>query len=258
MNNSFLITAWKKIVTAYLLSGMLGFILGSLFIYLGKVDPVTVFDMSTKRISYAVPVMNRIVRFGVDTGIFLFIWNSIAALATISFLYTADWFNPQHVESAPAAIRKFFCTEKKMKLLCFLPGCRRFQQEPLRRLYIWLMVPLLGMILLGLESGMSVSTSKFIFGSYVTGVVAFLPHGVVEIPAFSLAGAMAFSAHLMLRKRREYTNSQAVFHEVENHQRKLPFRRIVFLVIAGLLVAGLIEAHVTGVILRACASEMHV
>lgn len=244
MHNSFFINAWKKIVIAYMLSCVLGFVLGSLFIYLGNVDPVTVLDVSTKRISYAVPVMNRIVQFGVDSGIFLFIWNSIAAMATISFIYTADWFNPHHAEAAPAAIRKFFCTKKKMKFLCFLPGCRRFQEESLRRLYVWLMVPLLGMILLGLESGMSISTSKFVFGSYVAGVIAFIPHGIVEIPAFSLAGAMAFSAHLMIKKRREYTDSKAVFNEVEIHRKKLPLRRIVFMVIGGLLVAGLIEAHV--------------
>jgi hypothetical protein len=249
MNTLCFISAWKKIVIAYLLSCVIGFLLGSLFIYLGNIDPATVFDVSTKRISYAVPVMNHIVQFGVDAGIFLFLWNSFAAMTTISFLYTADWFNPHDVESAPAAIRRFFCKKKEMKLLCFLPGCRRFQKESLRRLYVWLMVPLLGMILLGLESGMSVSTSKVIFGSYMSGVIAFLPHGIVEIPAFSLAGAMVFSAHLVMKKEREYTNSQAVFQKLKIHRKIMPLRKIFILVILGLLVAGLIEAHVTRMVL---------
>jgi uncharacterized membrane protein SpoIIM required for sporulation len=254
MTTPFFLNAWKKIILAYILSCILGFALGSAFIYLGNADPAAVFDISTKRISYAVPVMNRVVQFGVDNGVFLFLWNTIAALVTISFLYTADWFNPHHIKFTPGAVRKFFCTEKKMKLLCFLPGCRKLQEESLRRLYVWLMVPFLGMILLGLESGMSISTSKFIFGSYMSGIISFLPHGLVEIPAFALAGAMAFSAHLLIKKERDYTNSETVFHNVEMHRKKLPFQRIVFLVIAGLFVAGFIEAHVT----QAIVSKMYV
>lgn len=250
MKNPLLISAWLKIVSAYIVSCLFGFVLGSILIRLGNINPETVFNMSTKRISYAVPVMNRIVQMGVDTGVFLFLWNSIAALATISFLYTADWFNPCHVDSPPAGIRKFFCTEKKMKLLCFLPGCRRFEQESLRRLYVWLMVPLLGMILLGFESGMSISTSKFVFGSYAAGVVAFLPHGVVEIPSFSLAGATAFSAHLLIKKERQDKCGGVLFRRLEMHRKELPLKRIILWVVLGLLVAGFVEAHVTQAILR--------
>jgi len=79
-----------------------------------------------------------------------------------------------------------------MKLLCFLPGCIAIEDESIRRVYVWLMVPWLGMTLLGLESGLTASTSAVVFGSYMTGVVALIPHGMVEIPTVSFAGAVTF------------------------------------------------------------------
>ncbi len=87
-----------------------------------------------------------------------------------------------------------------MKALCYLPGCLRIEEESIRRLYVWLSIPLLGIILLGAECGFIVSTAAYITGSYFIGFVAFLPHGIIEIPAITLAGAVAFSAHILMKE----------------------------------------------------------
>ena len=67
-----------------------------------------------------------------------------------------------------------------MKLLCHLPGCSKIEVESLRRLYVWLLVPLLGIVLLGLESGLQVATAGEIIGSLSAAVISLLPHGLIE------------------------------------------------------------------------------
>jgi len=240
-----LYSAWKKLIAAYLLSAAAGLVGGTLLIRLAGLPPEHIFEASTKRLSYALPLFEAGSRFGVDLGILLFLWNLTGALITISFLYTAEWFDPDRLDSSPQGLRKIFCGRKKMKLLCRLPGCARIEAEPLRRLYVWLMIPFLGMMLLGIESGLLVSTTTFISGSFLAAVVSLLPHGLVEISTFALAGAVAYSAHPVAAKYARQDRTGMAFHRIETHRRALPIKTIVLAVIGGLLVAGLIEAHVT-------------
>ena len=115
----------------------------------------------------------------------------------------------------------------------------------MRRLYVWLMVPLLGMILLGTESGLSASTARVIFGSLQAAILSLAPHGIIEIPTFALAGAVAYSAHLRIRSLARGNQIDRVFGEIELHKRGLPIKKIVLCVIGGLLIAAMIEAHLT-------------
>lgn len=224
---------------------VIGFLLGSILIGIDILAPGAVFEISTKRISFALPVLDSGAAVGINSGLLLFAWNSLGALASVSFLYTAAWFNPRQTDLFPKIIRRFFCLKKQMRLLCYLPGCRQFEAEALRRVYVWLMVPLLGMMLLGIENGLSISTARFTFGSYYIGMIALLPHGIVEIPAFTLAGAVAFSAQLCVKQNIETKNIDALFSEVETYRNDLPIMKIIVAVIFGLLVSGLIEAHIT-------------
>lgn len=245
VKNAFFGSAWIYILFAYITSGIIGFGFGSFLMGFANLEPETVFDMSTKRLSYALPFIQHGQHFGVDQGVLIFLWNALGAAATISFVYTVSWFDPARKDRHPRIMRKFFCIPKPMRLLCYLPGCRRFEEEPLRRVYVWLMVPLLGMILLGMESGMSLSVGKTVFGSHFIALVALLPHGIIEIPTFSLAGAVAFSAHLMIKRHGgDLTNNQA-FEKVERYRNDLPIKKIALAVMVGLLVAGIIEAHIT-------------
>jgi uncharacterized membrane protein SpoIIM required for sporulation len=132
-----------------------------------------------------------------------------------------------------------------MKLLCFLPGCSKIEEEPLRRLYVWLMVPYIGMILLGFETGLSTSTAKNLFGSYLTGIVSLLPHGIIEIPAIALAGAVTFSAHLLIKPKVAGNMVATVFQDVDAYRNELPIKKISLSVILCLFFAGLVEAHFT-------------
>lgn len=242
---SLFLNGWTRLIFAYLISFALSFAVGIFFIKILKTSPETLFEISTKRLSYAFPVFQTGAKLGVDEGILLFIWNSMGALITISFLYTASLFNPHNIALFPQSIRKAFCGKKRMKLFCFLPGCQKITEESLRRVYVWLMVPLLGMILLGTESGLTVSTSSYIFGSYFTGFVSLIPHGIIEIPTIALAGAVTFSAHLLIKEKARENMTAEIFEDVERYKTEIPLQKIVLIVILCLFFAGLVEGHLT-------------
>ena len=230
---------------AYIISAAAGMVFGTVLLNLIKIAPETIFEISTKRISYALPVISMGTEAGLDAGLLLFIWNSMGALATISFIFTATLFNPFNMDRSPRVIRNVFCSRSRMKLLCFLPGCMKIEQEPLRRLYVWLMIPLVGMMLLGIETGLSISTAKTIFGSYLTGIASLLPHGIIEIPAFAMAGAVTYSGHLLIKPEISVNPIGKVFQGLESHRSGMPITIIAIAVIFCLLLAGMIEAHVT-------------
>lgn len=230
---------------AYFVSFGLSFALGVFFIQVVKISPEAIFHFSTKRVSYVFPILESGVAMGIDRGIIIFIWNAIGSLVTISFLYTAPLFNPDNIEQFPSVLRKALCGRKKMKLLCFLPGCQRIEIESLRRLYVWLMIPWLGMILLGIESGMTVSTSSYLFGSYLVGFASLIPHGIIEIPAISYAGAVTFTAHLLVKVKIKRSISARIFENLNTYITEVPLLKVICIVLFFLIVAGLIEAHVT-------------
>lgn len=245
MYRSTLYTAWRRLIQAYIISFASSMVVGTVLLNLINVAPETIFELSTKRLSYALPVIAMGADAGIDVGVMLFVWNSIGALATISFIFTAGLFNPFNMYRPPQFIRKVFCSRSRMKLLCFLPGCMEIKEEPLRRLYIWLMVPFIGMILLGIETGLSVSTTKIIFGSYLTGIISLLPHGIIEIPAIAMAGAVTYSGHLLIKPKISSNSIHKVFQDLESHRNHLPVKIVTLSVISCLLIAGMIEAYVT-------------
>jgi len=248
-NKSLIFSAWGKLLRAYIISFALSFATGIVLVHVFAMAPQTLFELSTQRISYAMPFFDMGSHFGVDRSVLLFIWNSVGALMTISFIYSAALLNPHHICSFPHGVRKILCGKTRMKLLCLLPGCLKIKEESLRRLYIWLMVPFLGIILLGIESGLSVSTTTFIFGSYSTGIISILPHGIIEIPAITLAGAVTFSAHILVKGKAQQTASHSLFAQVETYRTQIPISKIACIVICFLLLAGFIEAHVTSTIM---------
>lgn len=245
-----LVSAWKMLLLAYVGTFVVSFAAGLILIKVFHISPEQIYQISTKRISYALPVIQKAARTGIDPGILIFAWNGLGALATLSFIYTASLFNPRRIDLFPHFIRNMFCGRTRMKLLCFLPGCRPIQEESLRRVFVWLMVPLLGIILLGAESGFTVSTSIFIFDSYLIAFVSLLPHGIIEIPAFALAGAVSYSAHLLLRKRMFNREPAGIFGELEAYRQKLPVTTLGVAVLFCLLSAGLVEGRLTGSLIR--------
>ncbi len=232
-------------IRAYLIAMVISLAIGLMVIRVGFLSPERLFDASTQRIASVLPAFELGIRAGLDLGLLLFGWNLFGAFATISFLYTAAFFNPDHMGMPPRRLRRIFCGSRKMKLLCHLPGCSKIKVESLRRLYVWLMVPLLGIILLGLESGLQISTGVYLHGSLMAAVAPLLAHGLIEIPIFILAGAVTFSAHLCIRKAVQRNQTQSVFQKLDAHRKAMPIRTIAWSVIGGLLVAGLVEAHVT-------------
>jgi uncharacterized membrane protein SpoIIM required for sporulation len=245
MHSRFLYTAWKRLIIAYLASFTAALAVGLVLLNYGHVAPDALFEFSTKRLAYAFPVMEIGAKAGIDGGVLLFLWNCTAALATLSFVYSAALFNPLKATQRPRVLRKLFCNPTPMRLLCFLPGCLKIKMESLRRLYVWLMVPLIGMILLGTETGLSASTAKLVFGSFKAGILSLAPHGIIEIPTFALAGAVAYSGHLLIKPQAPGDQVDRVFRNLEAHRQALPIKRIALSVIAGLLIAAMVEAHLT-------------
>lgn len=248
-NKSLFYNAWARLIFAYFVSFALSFAVGIFFIKILRIAPETIFEISTKRLSYVFPVFEKGEELGIDRGILLFFWNTLGSLVTISFLYTAPLLNPQNISLFPQSIRKVFCGRKRMKILCFLPGCLKIEEESLRRLYVLLMIPWLGMILLGIESGLTVSTSTYIFGSYFISFVSLIPHGMIEIPTISLAGAVTFSAHLLIKEKAKGNLIGEIFGNVERYTNEVPLQKIILIVIFCLLIAGLVEGHITQKIL---------
>ena len=246
--------AWKKMIAAYLLSFTVSLVIGTCLITVAHLKPDSLFMASTKRLSYALPILEMGTRFGIDLGILLFFWNTIGALLTISFIYTTAWFNPHFKGRFPSVLRSIFCGTTRMKLLCYLPGCKKIEEEPIRRVYVWVMVPLLSMILLGIESGMTVSTGAYLFGSFSSSFMALVPHGLVEIPTLALAGAVPFSAHLLIKEISLNNGVPFVFQQVEKHRNTLPIKKVAGFAIGGLFAAGLVEAHLTQWIMNSLLS----
>jgi len=254
-NRSLFYSAWSRLIFAYLVSFFVSFAAGIFLIFILRVAPETLFEISTKRLSFAFPVFETATKLGIDIGIVLFFWNTLASLLTISFLYTAPLFNPHNISLFPRSIRKAFCGTKRMKLLCFLPGCQKIEEESLRRLYVWLMIPWLGMILLGIESGLIVSTSTYIFGgSYLIGFVSLIPHGIIEIPSISFAGAVTFSVHLLIKEKARENRTVEIFEDVKSYTKEVPLQKIILIVSACLFIAGLVEGHLTQRIVDTLAS----
>ncbi len=242
---SLLYKAFLQLVCVYLVSVLLSLFAGLVVVHYCNVPPETLFRVSSSRISHVVPLFNAGVGWGIDQGIILFLWNSLVALITISFFYAYPLFDPEKKELSKRPLRAIFIGRQPMKLLCYLPGCRKIEQEPLRRLYVWLMMPLLGMVLLGVETGMMIAAAEVGFKSYLVSIVAFLPHGVIEIPAIALAGTVAFSGHLVVKETVFITENKRVFTELDVYRNHLPIKRILIVVIIGLGVAGFVEAHIT-------------
>jgi len=205
--------------------------------------------VSTKRLSYALPVFDAGLQHGIDMGVLLFIWNSLGALITLSFINTVALFNPYHVGLSPKGVRKLFCGKTRMKIFCYLPGCAKIEAESLRRVYVWAMVPLLGIVLLGIESGLQVSTATYLFGSFFSAIIALLPHGLIEIPTLALAGAVTYSANLLVNAQATGHTTGVVFQQIEKHRNAMPIMKIALLVIGCLFAAGWVEAHVTQMML---------
>jgi len=235
-----------RLIRAYLISFAASMLAGYILVEWFQLEPKKLFEISTQRLAAAGSLFQKGIAFGIDPGILLFIWNSLGALATISFIYTSSLLNPQNITRFPQGLRKSLVGTSRMKALRFLPGCSTIEEEPLRRLYVWLMVPLLGIILLGAECGFIVSTATHLFGSYLNGIMSLVPHGIIEIPAFSLAGAVTFSGHLLVKGRAGQYPADVVFDDVQIYRKTLPVRTIALLVILCLLIAGFVEAHITG------------
>jgi hypothetical protein len=241
--------AWKKLLLAFLFAFAISITIGIMLIKIIGISPEAIYQISSKRISHVLPLLESGAKAGIDPGLLIFLWNGLGALATISFIYTAAFFDPLKLTVFPRGLRKMFSGRGRMKMFCFLPGCRDIEEEPLRRVYVWLMVPLLGMILLGVEIGFSLSTSIFLFDSAALAFISLMPHGIIEIPALAMAGAVSFSAHQLMRREISANRVDCVFAEIDAYKRKLPVAVIAFTVLLCLLSAALIEARVTGMIM---------
>lgn len=237
--------AWTKLIYAYLVSFIFSFAAGIFLILILRVEPEIIFEISTKRLSYAFSVFETSAKLGVDPGIMLFIWNTSGALFTISLLYFTPLFNRHNIDLFPQGIRRALCGSRKMKILCFLPGCMKIQEESLRRLFVWVMIPWLGIILLGVESGLTVSTSAYIFGSYSIGFVSLIPHGIIEIPTICFAGAVTFAANLLIKEKSKTSTALEIFEELEKYKNYVPLKKCIIIVVFFLLIAGLVEGHIT-------------
>lgn len=241
--------AWVKLLRAYLISFAASLSAGYILIEWIALNPQKIFDITTKRLHAAGTIFEKSLGLGIDPAILLFFWNSAGALATVSFIYSASLINPAQVHQFPKPVRKALVGTVPMKALRFLPGCRAIRKEAVRRAYVWLMVPLLGMILLGAECGFMVSSATHLFDSYLMGIMSLVPHGVVEIPAFSLAGAVTLSGHLKVKQAAGTLGENAVFDALAAHREKIPIRGLSLFVMLCLLIAGFVEAHITGTVL---------
>lgn len=135
--------------------------------------------------------------------------------------------------------------QKRMKLLCYLPGCRAIESENIRRLYVWLMIPLLGILLLGLESGLLMTVGTHSLKDFFLSFLTFLPHGIIEIPAFTLAGAVTYAGHLLVKNEVENGAGSEIFTRLHEYRKTLnPFMTGIG-VTGVLFLAAMIEAHVT-------------
>ena len=248
-DSALLLRAWKRLIVAWVAAFAASLAVGFCLIYGFRIAPEKLLALSTQRLAAAGAVLEKGIQLGIDSGLILFFWNICGALATISFIYTASLINPRNIDRFPRLLRKSLCGQKPMKGLCFLPGCAEVKGEPLRRLYVWLMVPLLGTLLLGTECGLIVAAVTRISGSFAVGIVSLLPHGIIEIPAFSLAGAIPFSAHLLVKKIAGNTATEAVFDQMQAYRHRLPVRTIVWVVVLCLCISGWIEGHITPLLL---------
>ncbi len=237
--------AWKRLVVTYLLTAGGCFFIGRALLESGIISAESLFELSTKRISSVAAFFSVGGERGIDPGIIIFFWNLGGAYLSISLLFFALLFNPEKKGDSPRWLRAVFCGNHRMKMLCYLPGCRNYSEESLRRLYVWLMIPFLGMMLLGVESGFMLATSGEGLVPFLRSIFHFIPHGLIEIPAFAMAGAVTYSGHLLLKKTMADSDERAVFLAVKEYVSSFPLMSLCFSIAVLLFFAAMIEAHLT-------------
>ena len=114
-----LLQAWIKLIRAYLISFAASLAAGYFLIEWVHLDSQKLFEISTKRLAIAGSLFEKGMAFGIDTGILLFVWNFLGALATISFVYTASLINPRNITRFSRRLRESLVGTFNMKALRF-------------------------------------------------------------------------------------------------------------------------------------------
>lgn len=244
-DKSLLFTGWKQLLKMYLASLAVGVVCGLLLIQVFHVPAELVFQLSSSRVAHAAAVFDAGVSLGIDQGVLIFVWNVSAAFVSMGFFFCFPLFDAEHRYDFPQIVRKMVLGQRPMKLLCYLPGCRSIERENLRRLYVWLMVPLLGIMLLGLESGLMMTVGIHSVTDIFLSFLAFLPHGIIEIPAFTLAGAVTFSGHLLVKNEVGKDGDRGIFSQLRLYRQTVNPVRLMVAVSVALLLAAMVEAHIT-------------
>ena len=92
-NNAILLKAWKKLLLAYVGATLLSLLVGYGLIHIFSLEPENIHAISSKRISYAFPVLAFGVSMGIDLGLLLFVWKEQALPKNI----TSNPLLPLHI-----------------------------------------------------------------------------------------------------------------------------------------------------------------
>lgn len=249
-NFSYIIKAWKYLLSAFLIALCYGYFGGLILIYQFGMDPFRLFKLSTIGLQYiGAPVFDRGVAIGIDPAIIIFAFNTIATMAMASFLFSSVLLNPNRAGEFPAALRKAFLRDRTINIFYPLKAFRSISQKQLRTTFVWLsIIPPAPLLLLGLMAGGMISSGHAALGSLGVVAASMAPHGIFEIPAVILGASIPFSAYHLVKVDLEAGATVKVFHKISLFARSRAIKVSILAILLLLAVASVIEAHLTGTI----------
>lgn len=247
---SYIIKAWKYLLSAFLIALCYGYFGGLILIYQFGMDPSRLFKLSTIGLQYiGAPVFDRGVAIGIDPAIIIFAFNTIATLAIASFLFSSPLLNPDRAGEFPVSLRRSFLRDRTINIFYPFKAFRAVSQKQLRPAFVWLsIIPPAPLVLLGLMAGGMMSSGHAVLGSLGVVAASLIPHGIFEIPAVVLGAAIPFSAYYLVQADLEAGATEKVFRKISRFARSRAIKVSILSILLLLAVASIIEAHLTGTI----------
>jgi|GEM_PF-3912477 len=225
----------------------LGLLIAWALVHFAGIRPDRIFAFSTAGIHYvARPIMDTGATLGVNPALVLMGLNLVATAALASPLWYTPLFDPRRMHLFPSGLRRVIIHDPTLVAFRPFPGFRAIPDPELRPIFAWLyFLPLFPVGVLGTIIGMATASACIVFRSIPLVAGYLLPHGMLEIPAILLGGALPVGAYFAVHNTLRQGRTDVVFSILAERRKFLSVCRILTLIVLLLGTAAAIEAYFT-------------
>ena len=255
--NRHLNQAWARLIVMLVVAMVFAYALFWGLAAAGLINPESALKAASVGVrNVSLPLVHAGAERGIDPSIVIFGVNSVAAAVMAMLLFAAPLIDPNVKSGFPRLVRGLLTKEDPIdramfRLLRAAPSFRAVGVKELRPLYVWLrLIPPCVMVALGFEIGTIWAAAAEILQSFRVSTATLMPHGLFEIPALALAGALPYGAYRAVRGDMEAGRSAEVFAAIRRAIRSRAVWGRVAGVVVLLIVAAWVEIHVTPLVAR--------